>query len=139
MLKNILRQFITQAMPLFLIICIVAGMLDYAGITRWLSETTAPLLHLFKLPAELMPGIIIFTAKERWFDGAQSGWRQLNTVSQHISVTATCLARLYVDGLPCHGIYHRPGNKLAVCSSSGGKTGIKFSGGGSGDIPVIYS
>ncbi|EPU2109989.1 hypothetical protein ACVVFH_003505, partial [Escherichia coli] len=39
----------------------------------------------------------------------------------------------------CHGIYHRPGNKLAVCSSSGGKTGIKFSGGGSGDIPVIYS
>ncbi|MEY6667254.1 hypothetical protein, partial [Klebsiella pneumoniae] len=37
------------------------------------------------------------------------------------------------------GIYHRPGNKLAVCSSSGGKTGIKFSGGGSGDIPVIYS
>ncbi|MBL1541335.1 ferrous iron transporter B, partial [Klebsiella pneumoniae] len=30
MLKNILRQFITQAMPLFLIICIVAGMLDYA-------------------------------------------------------------------------------------------------------------
>ncbi|MBJ9236911.1 ferrous iron transporter B [Citrobacter koseri] len=58
MLKNILRQFITQAMPLFLIICIVAGMLDYAGITRWLSETTAPLLHLFKLPAELMPGII---------------------------------------------------------------------------------
>ena len=37
------------------------------------------------------------------------------------------MARLYVDGLPCHGIYHRPGNKLAVCSSSGGKTGIKFS------------
>ncbi|HBX6216057.1 TPA: ferrous iron transporter B, partial [Klebsiella pneumoniae] len=36
----------------------VAGMLDYAGITRWVSETTAPLLHLFKLPAELMPGII---------------------------------------------------------------------------------
>ena len=58
MLKNILRQFITQAMPLFLIICSVAGMLDYAGITRWVSETTAPLLHLFKLPAELMPGII---------------------------------------------------------------------------------
>lgn len=50
MLKNILRQFITQAMPLFLIICSVAGMLDYAGITRWVSETTAPLLHLFKLP-----------------------------------------------------------------------------------------
>lgn len=58
MLKNILRQFITQPMPLFLIICIVAGMLDYAGSTRWLSETTAPLLHLFKLPAELIPGII---------------------------------------------------------------------------------
>ncbi len=31
--KNILRQFITQAMPLFLIICIVAGMLYYAGIS----------------------------------------------------------------------------------------------------------
>ncbi|KGD72142.1 GTP binding protein [Tatumella morbirosei] len=58
MLKNILRQFMTQAMPLFLMICIVAGILDYAGVTRWLSESMAPLLHLFKLPAALMPGII---------------------------------------------------------------------------------
>ncbi|WP_234467294.1 hypothetical protein [Kosakonia sp. S42] len=56
MLRNILRRFLMQAMPLFLIICLIAGMLDYAGITRWLSETTAPLLHLFKLPAELMQG-----------------------------------------------------------------------------------
>ncbi|HBS5820990.1 TPA: ferrous iron transporter B [Klebsiella variicola] len=58
MLRNILRQFLMQAMPLFLIICLVAGIFDYTGITRWLSDATAPLLHLFKLPTELMPGII---------------------------------------------------------------------------------
>lgn len=58
MLKNIIRQFLVQAMPLFLLICFVAGILDYTGITRWLSETVAPVLHIFKLPPELMPGII---------------------------------------------------------------------------------
>ncbi|MBJ3814710.1 ferrous iron transporter B [Shimwellia pseudoproteus] len=58
MLKNILRQFLLQAMPLFLIICLIAQGLDYTGITRWLSDTSAPLLHLLHLPAELMPGII---------------------------------------------------------------------------------
>jgi len=58
MLKNIIRQFLVQAMPLFLLICFVAGMLDYTGIIHWLSDITAPLLRIFKLPPELMPGII---------------------------------------------------------------------------------
>ena len=58
MLKNSIRQFLVQAMPLFLLICFVAGILDHTGITRWLSETVAPFLRMFKLPPELMPGII---------------------------------------------------------------------------------
>ncbi|QEM90996.1 ferrous iron transporter B [Kosakonia radicincitans] len=58
MLKNSIRQFLVQAMPLFLLICFVAGILDYTGMTQWLSEIIAPLLGIFKLPPELMPGII---------------------------------------------------------------------------------
>ena len=58
LLRNTLRQFLLQAMPLFLLICLVAGVFDYAGATRWLSEAAAPLLGAFHLPPDLMPGII---------------------------------------------------------------------------------
>ena len=58
MLKNIIRQFLLQAMPLFLLICFIAGIMDYTGFTCWISKTVAPLLQIFKLPPDLMPGII---------------------------------------------------------------------------------
>ncbi len=57
-LNNVLRQFLGQAMPIFLIICCVASLLDYTGVIRWISRSAGPVLKIFNLPSELMPGII---------------------------------------------------------------------------------
>lgn len=82
LLRNTLRQFLLQAMPLFLLICLVAGAFDYAGATRWLSEGAAPLLGAFHLPPDLMPGIIFSLLRK---DGMmvlnQDGGRALQALS----------------------------------------------------------
>lgn len=82
LLRNTLRQFLRQAMPLFLLICLVAGALDYAGATRWLSGAAAPLLGAVHLPPDLMPGIIFSLLRK---DGMmvlnQDGGRALQTLS----------------------------------------------------------
>lgn len=82
LLRNTLRQFLRQAMPLFLLICLVAGALDYAGATRWLSGAAAPLLGAVHLPPDLMPGIIFSLLRK---DGMmvlnQYGGRALQALS----------------------------------------------------------
>lgn len=82
LLRNTLRQFLRQAMPLFLLICLVAGALDYAGATRWLSGAAAPLLTAVHLPPDLMPGIIFSLLRK---DGMmvlnQDGGRALQALS----------------------------------------------------------
>ncbi|MGK8931593.1 nucleoside recognition domain-containing protein [Pluralibacter gergoviae] len=82
LLRNTLRQFLLQAMPLFLLICLVAGALDYAGATSWLSGAAAPLLAAVHLPPDLMPGIIFSLLRK---DGMmvlnQDGGRALQALS----------------------------------------------------------
>ena len=69
-------------MPLFLLICLVAGALNYAGATRWLSGADAPLLAAVHLPPDLMPGIIFSLLRK---DGMmvlnQDGGRALQALS----------------------------------------------------------
>jgi Fe2+ transport system protein B len=57
-LKNSVLQFIKQAMPIFLIICILSSTLDYFGFTAWCSYHLSPLLKHISLPGEVMPGIV---------------------------------------------------------------------------------
>lgn len=57
-LKNSLSQFFLQAMPLFLIICVVGSLLDYLTIIDVLSHALAPVAAFFHLPAKVLPGII---------------------------------------------------------------------------------
>lgn len=47
-----LLQFIKQAMPIFLIICIIAGLLHYFHIISYLAIIFNPLLTLFQLPTD---------------------------------------------------------------------------------------
>jgi Fe2+ transport system protein B len=56
--KAVLRQFLLQAMPIFLIICIVAALLDTSGVLGWLAVTIAPALKIFHLPGEVAPAIL---------------------------------------------------------------------------------
>lgn len=56
--KAVLRQFLLQAMPIFLIICIVAALLDTTGLLGWLANAVAPALKIFHLPGEVAPAIL---------------------------------------------------------------------------------
>jgi Fe2+ transport system protein B len=56
--KAVLRQFLLQAMPIFILICILAALLDTTGVLGWLANTMAPLLKIFHLPGEVAPAIL---------------------------------------------------------------------------------
>jgi Fe2+ transport system protein B len=56
--RAVLRQFLREAMPIFLLICVVGALLEFLGVTPWLSDGVAPLLGLFGLPGEVAPGLI---------------------------------------------------------------------------------
>jgi Fe2+ transport system protein B len=56
--KAALGQFLKQAMPIFIVICLVAALLEHFGVTAWFTAGVAPLLGLFHLPGEAAPGIL---------------------------------------------------------------------------------
>jgi Fe2+ transport system protein B len=56
--KAVLRQFLVQAMPIFIIICIAAALLDMAGVLGWLANAVAPAMKMFHLPGEVAPAIL---------------------------------------------------------------------------------
>ena len=58
--KSSLRQFLLQAMPIFLLICVVAALLEYGGMMQWLSLKLTPFMALLHLPAE-GTGAVLFS------------------------------------------------------------------------------
>lgn len=56
--RAVLKQFLWQAMPLFLLICLVAGLMAHFGIMDHLSRELAPALEMFRLPPETAPGLV---------------------------------------------------------------------------------
>lgn len=57
-LRSVLKQFLLQAMPVFLGICVAAALLEYFGVIGLLSQAVAPALSLLHLPGETAPGIL---------------------------------------------------------------------------------
>ncbi|MBK0093598.1 ferrous iron transporter B [Erwinia sp. S63] len=57
-LRNVVAQFLRQAMPLFLLICLAATLLNYYGIIDNICYLLAPAAQFFHLPAEALPGIV---------------------------------------------------------------------------------
>lgn len=53
-----IKQFLLQAMPIFLIICLVASALQAIDVLTMFGWLAMPLLSLFSLPAEAAPGLI---------------------------------------------------------------------------------
>lgn len=56
--KAALGQFLKQAMPIFIGICLVAAVLEHFGCIAWISAGVAPVLGVFHLPGEAAPGIL---------------------------------------------------------------------------------
>jgi Fe2+ transport system protein B len=57
-LRAVLGQFLTQAMPIFLGLCVVAALLEYFGLVARLAAFAAPAFHLLDLPGEVAPGVL---------------------------------------------------------------------------------
>lgn len=56
--KASVAQFLKQAMPIFIGICLVAAVLEHYGFMAWLAASSAPVLDLLKLPASAAPGVL---------------------------------------------------------------------------------
>jgi len=56
--RAVIKQFLLQAMPIFIVICLIATILQLTGILEWISGAVAPFLQLLRLPAEAASGII---------------------------------------------------------------------------------
>jgi len=52
------KQFLFQAMPIFLLTCVVAALLQLSGWLDRVANALAGALHLFGLPGEVAPGIL---------------------------------------------------------------------------------
>lgn len=52
------KQFLLQAMPIFIVICLVAAGLQFTGLMAWFSAMARPVLQLFHLPPEAASGIV---------------------------------------------------------------------------------
>ncbi|NGZ77104.1 nucleoside recognition domain-containing protein [Saccharibacillus alkalitolerans] len=57
-IRGVVKQFLFQAMPIFLGICAAAALLQWSGLMNLLSGAAAPLLELLNLPAEAAGGVL---------------------------------------------------------------------------------
>lgn len=57
-LNSSVRQFLQQAMPIFLLICLVATLLKWFGIVDGVAHLIAPLMNYFGLPGHTGPAIV---------------------------------------------------------------------------------
>ena len=46
-----IKQFFVMAVPVFIVICFLAAILDWLGLLSWSSKVLAPALALFNLPS----------------------------------------------------------------------------------------
>ncbi|MFC0522941.1 nucleoside recognition domain-containing protein [Pontibacillus salicampi] len=56
--KSVVKQFLLQAMPIFLLICFVASFLQMFSIMSFLASMIGPFLNIFALPTDVAPGIL---------------------------------------------------------------------------------
>jgi ferrous iron transport protein B len=56
--RSVIKQFMLQAMPIFLLICVVAAALDYSGISSFAAGMIGPALSPLGLPEQVGPGIL---------------------------------------------------------------------------------
>jgi Fe2+ transport system protein B len=93
-----LRQFLFQAMPIFIAICIVASLLAYFGVLNFASQILGPAMSIFDLPSEAaLPVVLASVRKDGIFLLAA------DEVLSFPMTAAQALTAVYLAGvlLPC--------------------------------------
>ncbi|MFN3151443.1 nucleoside recognition domain-containing protein [Bremerella sp.] len=96
--RSTIQQFFLQAMPIFVVICIVASLLAEAGVFDAMSSNIGPVMAIFNLPAEAsLPVVMASIRKDGIFLFAgDQGFATPMTAAQ--TLTAVYLAGVL---LPC--------------------------------------
>jgi len=56
--KDVLKKFLVEAMPIFFAICVIGALLFHIGFLDQMAAAVSPLMALFGLPGEVAPGVI---------------------------------------------------------------------------------
>lgn len=100
--NNTLKEFIVMALPIFVGICIISGLLQYFGILASISQLLSPLMALFNLPPEAALSVVLGSVRK---DGIAVGLldADLNSLKILIETPVQLLTIVYLAGvlLPC--------------------------------------
>jgi ferrous iron transport protein B len=55
----VVKQFLRQAMPIFLLLCLASAALEYAGVMNAIARSFAPALWVFHLPSEVALPVVL--------------------------------------------------------------------------------
>ena len=101
-MAGLVREFFKVAFPIFILICLIAGVLDWLGVISLLSIGLEPVMALFNLPPEAATSVILGSIRK---DGIAIGL--LNPAWDGLKVPITSqvqvLTVVYLAGvlLPC--------------------------------------
>ncbi|MEM9226929.1 MAG: nucleoside recognition domain-containing protein [Verrucomicrobiota bacterium] len=97
-----LRDFTMMALPIFMGICIIAGLLQWSGILAWSTHLLKPLMAVFNLPPEAALAVVLGSVRK---DGLAIGlldsdWGSLKAP---LDTPVQVLTAVYLAGvlLPC--------------------------------------
>lgn len=97
-----LRDFAVMALPIFIGICVLAGLLQWSGALAWMTRLLAPLMAAFNLPPEAALAVVLGSVRK---DGLaigllDGGW---NALKVPMDSSVQILTAVYLAGvlLPC--------------------------------------
>ncbi len=98
----LVKEFFTVAFPIFLIICVIAGTLNWLGAIAALSSLLSPVMALFNLPAEAVASVVLGSIRK---DGIAIGLLTPGWQGVKVPLTSPVqvLTVVYLAGvlLPC--------------------------------------
>lgn len=97
-----MRDFASTAFPIFVVICVIAGILQWSGILLRLTDPLAPIMAVFNLPPETALAVILGSVRK---DGIAIGLLDTdwNSLKVPLDTPFQILTAVYLAGvlLPC--------------------------------------
>jgi Fe2+ transport system protein B len=99
---GVLSQFVGLALPVFIMICGIAGLLAWTGALKFLARALAPVMAVFNLPAETAVSVLLGSIRK---DGLAIGLLDAEWASLRVPLATPfqVLTAVYLAGvlLPC--------------------------------------
>ncbi|MEM0965329.1 MAG: nucleoside recognition domain-containing protein [Verrucomicrobiota bacterium] len=96
------RDFTFVALPIFIGICVAAGLLQWSGVLEWFTRLLAPVMALFNLPPQAAVAVVLGSVRK---DGLAIGLLDAdwNSLKVPLDSSVQILTAVYLAGvlLPC--------------------------------------